>query len=182
MPENVMKQKVGDEAVKKATGKDWAGWLKILDKAGGRKMNHKQLVAFLDANHKVSGWWIQMVTVGYEQARGLRVLHEKPGGFEIGVSKTVNVPIQTLFEAFADEKQRAAWCGDWLSVRKATRPKSARFNFKDGTLVSVNFFAKAKGKSYVGVGHLNLKSATAAERMKKFWTGKLAELKAQLEA
>lgn len=182
MPANAMKQKVSDEAVKKATGKDWDGWLKVIDKAGGKKMSHKEIVAFLDANHEVSGWWIQMVTVGYEQARGLRVLHEKPGGFEIGVSKTVNVPIDTLFDAFADDKRRAAWCGDWLSVRKATRPKSVRFDFKGGTLVSVNLFPKGAGKSYAGVGHMKLKDAKAAAKMKKFWTEKLGELKAQLES
>lgn len=182
MPENLMKQKVGDEAVKKATGKDWAEWLSVIDKAGGRKMNHKQIVAFLDANHKVSGWWIQMVTVGYEQARGLRDLHETPGGFQVGGNKTVNVPVAVLFEAFANDRRREAWLGDWLKVRRATKPKSARFDFKGGTLVSANFYAKGAGKSNVGLNHLKLKDAKAAAKMKTFWAEKLQELKAQLEA
>ena len=176
MAVNAMKQKVGDEAVKKATGKNWAGWLKVLDKAGGRRMDHKQLVAFLDANHKVSGWWIQMVSVGYEQARGLRKLHEKAGGFEISVSKTVEVPVATLFEAFANDARRAAWLGDLLSLRKATKPKSARFDFKGGTLVSANFYAKGAGKSYVSLQHGKLKDAKAADKIKKFWADRLAEL------
>lgn len=108
MPENLMEKKVGTEAVKRATGKGWDEWLKILDRAGGRKMSHKEITAYLDEHYKVPGWWIQMVAVGYEQSRGLRKLHEKPGGFEISGSKTVNVPIETLFEAFADDKKRAA--------------------------------------------------------------------------
>ena len=36
-----------DEAVLRATGKSWAEWLALLDAAGGREMNHKQLVAHL---------------------------------------------------------------------------------------------------------------------------------------
>ena len=34
-------------------------------------MNHKQIVALLYAKHNVGPWWQQMVTVTYEQARGL---------------------------------------------------------------------------------------------------------------
>lgn len=71
--------------------------------------------------------------------------------------------------------------GDFLNVRKATRPKSARFDFKGGTLVSAGFFAKGKGKSYVGIGHAKLKTAGEAAKMKKFWAEKLEELKGYLE-
>jgi len=43
--------------------------LAILDKAGAKKMDHKQIVAYLSEQHQVGPWWQQMVTVGYEQAR-----------------------------------------------------------------------------------------------------------------
>jgi uncharacterized protein YndB with AHSA1/START domain len=176
-----MEPTISDAAVLKATGKTWDAWFKLIDKAGGRKLDHKQIVAWLDESHSVKPWWIQMVTVAYEQSRGLRALHQKPGGFEFSVSKTINVPIEALFEAFADDKQRAKWLGDELSVRKATKPKSARFDFKGGTLVSANFYAKGKGKSYVGLNHGKLKDAKAAAKLKKFWAQKLARLKDLLE-
>jgi hypothetical protein len=176
-----MEPKIRSEAVEKATGKGWDAWFKILDDAGGKKMDHKQIVAHLGDHYGVKPWWIQMVTVTYEQSRGLRKLHEKPSGFEFSVSKTVNVPIETLFEAFTSDRLRAEWLGDELSVRKATKPKSARFDFKGGTLVSANFYAKGKGKSYVGLNHGKLKDAAAAAKMKQFWAGKLDQLKARLE-
>ena len=51
-----------DEAVVRATGKPWAEWLAILDTAGGREMNHKQIVAHLQAHTDVSSWWQQQLT------------------------------------------------------------------------------------------------------------------------
>lgn len=45
IPENDMPKaalKVGDEAVKKATGKAWPEWFKLLDKAGAKKLPHPE--------------------------------------------------------------------------------------------------------------------------------------------
>ena len=56
---------VGDDAVKKATGKTWTEWFTILDQAGAQKMNHRQIVTLLRDQHGVGSWWQQMVTVGY---------------------------------------------------------------------------------------------------------------------
>ena len=64
--------RMSDAAVQASTGKIWKEWFAILDKAGARKMDHKQIVAYLVKHHKVGPWWQQMVTVIYEQARGLR--------------------------------------------------------------------------------------------------------------
>lgn len=60
--------------------KKWNQWFAILDKAGAKKMTHQEIVKFLNSQHDVGPWWQQMVTVTYEQARGLREKHEKPGG------------------------------------------------------------------------------------------------------
>jgi len=184
IPENDMPKaalKVGDEAVKKATGKAWPEWFKLLDKAGAKKLPHPEIATLLAEKHGVKPWWSQMVTVGYEQARGLRVLHEAADGFQASGNQTINVPAATLFEAFVNDKQRQSWLGDVLAVRKATRPKSARFDFKSGTLVGVNFYAKGAGKSSVSLDQRKLKSAKEAANAKKFWAEKLEKLKAMLE-
>lgn len=67
----VTSQKISDEAVSARTGKTWGEWCKILDKARAKAMEHKEIVAILSKRYpKLGGWWTQMVTVGYEQARG----------------------------------------------------------------------------------------------------------------
>src|SRR6266849_6848560 len=89
---------ISSEAVRAKTGKGWPEWLKILDAAGAKKMNHKEMVALLHTKHGVDPWWQQMVTVGYEQARGRRLKHQKGDVFSIGASKTIEASVSTLYK------------------------------------------------------------------------------------
>src|SRR5436190_22306263 len=72
---------VGSDAVLRATGKAWDEWLRVLDRAGAKSMGHKEIALMLSRKFSVPDWWSQMVTVGYEQARGLRKLYEKADGY-----------------------------------------------------------------------------------------------------
>src|SRR5687768_10023806 len=178
--------RMGDDAVKAKTGKVWAEWFKILDKAGAKKMSHQEIVALLNEDHGVGPWWGQMVTVTYEQARGLRAKHQKPGGFEVSVSRTVAAPVSKVFKAWQDEKTRTLWLatsGSPLTIRKATANKSMRLNWADGkTIVGVSFMPKGTSRSQVVVQHGKLPDARIAARMKTFWSGALASLKDLVES
>ena len=175
---------VGDDAVKKAAGKKWAQWFAILDRAGAKKLNHRQIVGLLHDQHGVGPWWRQMVTVGYEQARGLREKHQKPDGYEISVNKTINVPISAAFAAWQNDKQRQPWLDDpGFAVRKSITNKSMRITWVDGqNSVEAMFYAKGKSKCQVVAQHSKLAKAKAAARMKAYWTENLERLKGVLEA
>lgn len=175
---------MSDEAVKTATGKTWAQWLKILDTAGARKMTHREIAVLLDKRYpEIGGWWCQMVTVGYEQARGMRQKHQKLNGFEIGSSKTVAVSVGDLYRAWRDKKARGRWlCDPEMTIRKATTNKSMRITWpEDDTSLSVNFYAKGRGKSQVALQHGKLANARRAARMKTYWSAQLTRLKEVLE-
>jgi len=171
------------DAVKTKTGRGWAEWLKVLDKAGAKKMNHTQIAAYLNEKQGIPGWWAQMVTVGYEQARGMREAYQTPTGYEISRSKTIAVPAKTLFDAFQNEKTRARWLAEKrVVIRKATPHKSMRVTWPDGkTSLSVNFYPKGDGKSQIVVQHLKLASATEAKQKQAFWEKTLEKLKKTLE-
>lgn len=173
---------MSDESVKAKTGKKWNQWFAILDKAGAKKMTHQEIVKFLNSQHDVGPWWQQMVTVTYEQARGLRKKHEKPGGYQISVSRTENVPLANLYKAVANEKRRSSWLPeDGLVVRKATENKSMRVTWKDGkTSLEIYFSPKSDAKSQVVVQHSKLPDAKAAARMKAFWGKALEQLQKSL--
>ncbi|MDQ3666344.1 MAG: DUF4287 domain-containing protein [Acidobacteriota bacterium] len=175
--------RLSDEAVKAKTGKKWDQWFAILDKAGAKEMSHQDIVKFLNSKHDVGPWWQQTVTVTYEQARGLRDKHEKPGGYQISVSRTVNVPLSNLYKAVANEKSRGSWLPEAeLVVRKATPNKSMRVTWKDGkTSLEINFYPKGDGKSQVVVQHSKLSDAKAAAKMKTFWGQALDRLREVLE-
>ena len=173
---------MSDEAVKAKTGKDWAEWFQILDAAGAQQMNHKEIVAYLVEHHQVGAWWQQMVTVTYEQARGLRARHEQPGGFQISRSRTLAVPAERVFAAWEDEEQRERWLRDTgLTVRKATPNKSLRITWADGeTRLDVELYSKGEQKTQVTVQHSGLKDAGQAEQMKTYWREALTRLEAFL--
>src|SRR2546423_1815179 len=175
------KPRMSDEAVEAKTGKTWSRWFKHLDAAGGKKMTHQQIVAHLRDKHDVRPWWQQMVAVTYEQARGLREKHEKPGGYEISVSRTIEAPVTRAFKAWADEKTRQRWLVEKFSVRKSTANKTLRITWNDDTDVAVAFYPKGEGKCQVVAQHAKLKDAKAGEKMKKFWADALGRLKELLE-
>lgn len=178
------KSQAGDEAIKKSTGKNWKEWFAILDKAGAKKMTHKEIVAFIGKHYgkKVSGWWQQMITVTYKQTRGLHEKHEKPGGYQISVSKVLSVPLKDLFAYWNDAKLRRRWLTeDDIIVRKSTLKKSMRMTWVDKrTSLNVNFYAKGKSKSQVVVQHVKLADLKEADKRKAYWKQMLERLNSVL--
>ncbi len=175
--------RLSDEAVKAKTGKAWKEWFAILDKAGARKLSHQEIVKYLNSEQGVGRWWQQMVTVTYEQARGLREQHQKPDGFEISISRTIKAPTAKVFRSVANEKTRLTWLPeDGLTIRKATPNKSIRFVRPDGkSSFEVSFLSKGDDKSQVVVTCRKLPDAKAAAKIKTHWGKALDRLRASLE-
>ena len=175
---------VGDEAVERATGRAWDDWLKVLDRAGAKAMLHKDIALLLSRKFRIPGWWSQMVTVGYEQARGLRLVNQQADGFAANASRTVAVDLDRLYAAWNEPRQRAKWLPEApIEVRRSSDGKSMRITWTaNDSRVDVGFFAAGKGKSRVQVGHAKLASAAAVKRQKAYWSEAHARLKAFLEA
>lgn len=173
---------MSDDAVKTKTGKTWSEWFAILDKAGARKMTHQEIANLLYTKHDVGPWWTQMVTVTYEQHRGMREKHQKPEGYQISVSRTLPTSMSKLFTAFTSEKKRESWLKeDGLVVRKQTPNKTMRVTWKDGkTSLDIYFYPKGEDKNQVVVQHSKLPDAKAAEKMKTYWSKALDRLTAFL--
>jgi hypothetical protein len=164
--------KMSDDAVKAKTGKVWAEWFAILDKAGAKKLEHKEIAKFLKEKQKVGRWWCQMVAVEYERTRGLRGVGQKcDGEYAATGSRTVNVPIAKVYEAWTDEKSRKSWLGAAkLEISTKTENKSLRAAWDAGkTRLSVNFYPKGPAKSQVTVDHMKLASEKDCEKMKGYW-------------
>jgi uncharacterized protein YndB with AHSA1/START domain len=175
---------ISDAAIRKRTGRGWEEWFDLLDEWGATELPHKEIARRVAGALEIEplGWNAQAITVSYERARGLRAVGERSDGFAATSQKTVAVPVERLFDAFVDPSLRARWLpGDELSERTATKPKSARFDWADGTTrVHVTFLDKGDGKSTVAVEHARLRDAGEADRMKAFWKEGLSSLKAQL--
>lgn len=175
--------RMSDEAVRAKTGKTWPEWFAILDAASAAKMTHQEIVAYLHTKHGVGPWWQQMVTVTYEQARGLRAKHQTSSGYQISCTKTVAASAADVFAAWQDPRARGRWLKETgLVIRTATPAKSLRITWGDGkTNLEVNLYPKGEDRCQVSVQHNKLADADAAERMKAYWGDALDRLQRQLE-
>jgi hypothetical protein len=174
-----------DEVIRRRTGRGWEEWFDMLDEWGAVDQQHREIARWLRDEQDVPGWDAQSIAVSYERARGLRAVGEHADGFAVTASKTVAVPVDRLYDAFVDESLRRDWLpeSDQLRERTATRPKSARFDWGDGsTRVIVGFEVKGDAKSTVALAHEKLPDAVEADRMKGYWRGRVAELKELLES
>jgi hypothetical protein len=173
-----------DDAVAAKTGRNWQAWTRALDADGAAAMSHRDIAALVHAKYGVGDWWAQSVTVGYERIKGLRERGQRrSGAYEATKSKTFNVPVKVLFQAWADKATRREWLdGLEVAVRTATAPKSLRLQWPDGTIVAVGFTAKGPAKSSVALAHMKLASSAASEKAKQYWTDRLAALASLLSA
>lgn len=172
---------ISSDAVAAKTGKTWPEWFKILDADGAAEMSHKEIANHLGEKRGVGPWWRQMVTVGYEQAKGRREKHQTALGYSISRSATLAVPVAIAFNAWNDARLRNRWLKEkGLTIRKATEPKGLRITWPDGTNVEVNIYAKGKAKCQVSVQQNKLPDAQAGTRMKEYWGEALERLKAIL--
>jgi hypothetical protein len=167
-----------DATIKAKTGCTWERWVRSLDHYGAKEMSHRDIAALVSNKYKIDGWWSQAVTVGYERIKGLRARGQRRDGtYEASKSRTFNVPVTSLFDAWADAKVRRRWLdGAGVKVRTATAPKSMRLDWTDRSIIAVGFAAKGKSKSMVAVQHTKLPDRATADRLKAYWSGRLDTL------
>jgi hypothetical protein len=160
-----------DEAVKAKTGKVWAEWFAILDKAGAKKWAHKEIAEHLREKQKISDWWSQMVAVAYERERGIRQQFQNcAGDFSANSSRTLGVPVAKIYRAWTDENFRQRWLpGAKIEITTATPGKSIRAKWDETTRLSVYFYAKGAEKTQIAVDHMKLTSSRESAKMKSYW-------------
>ena len=168
---------MSDDAIREKTGCTWERWVKALDYHGAAKLSHREIAKLVSEKYKVGPWWAQSVTVGYERIKGLRARGQRrDGSYEANKSRTINVPVTDLFDAWRDDTIRAKWLtGADTRIRTATRPKSIRLDW-NGNSVAIGFTSKGISKSAVTVQHMKLPDGETAARLKQYWGERLDAL------
>lgn len=187
MTSNVKERNIiSDALVVEKTGKTMEHWFTLLDKKGAQSLKHVDiynLVAGTPGLKALGQWNHNLLTTTYEWNRGLKERGQKEDGFEVSVSKTINVPLSVLYIGFVDNKIRSKWLGkESITFRKTTENKSARVTWSDGeTSLSVDFYTKGENKSQVVVQHQKIQTSGKAFELKNFWGEKLQLFKELLE-
>ncbi len=195
---------ITDDAVRAKTGRTWGEWLAVLDAFGGKEKGHKLMAKFLKEEQGLTAWWSQMVTVQYERERGMREVNERPKGFAVSVSRTVDCPLERVWAAWAEADAMNRWftTGAKLDFREGGRFENAdkdagtylrivpmkRIKFtweqpqhQPGSQVEVTFSTGNNGKSQVVLTHEKLSSKDEVEDLREGWSWAMDSLKSFLE-
>lgn len=168
---------VGDAAMAAATGHPRAHWFALLDGQGATGWRHRDIAAWLVRAQGVDAWWAQGITVGYEQARGIRVPGQRQDGlFQSSASRTVPVDVPAAYRLVADGAVRAQWLDVAVQVTGETVDASVRWTMPDGSRVVARVQAVRPGATRVAVQHGRLGDADAVTASKAFWSERLRRM------
>lgn len=178
--------KTTNEAVIKNTGKPWDKWIEIIDREGGAKMTHKEIARMLaDKNYINSSWWCQAVTVGYEYAKGRRVVGKTAdAGFEVGVQKVIYAPQGKLWQFINSPRGKRIWQKDAL-VKVRTKKEGERLrmsytrrDWKDESVLQITLMSNPKtpNKTNLNFHQEKLKNSRQRNVMRKHWREVLEQI------
>jgi len=175
---------ISDDAVRKATGRDWAAWTDELNR-WATELDHKTLARTLHQDHALSPWWSQMVSGTWEMLTGRRDPHQRAcdtgGKYQASASKTVRATTKAVEGAF-QMPQFAQWAPAGLFNRTSGTPgKSINGRWSEGGRLAIWLTEKPGDKTQIGLSHEGLDDAEACEHWKAQWREALSRLKQELE-
>ena len=142
---------IGDDAVVSATGKTRDEWFALLDDAGATGWKHQAIATWLARDQGVDPWWAQGVTVGYEQARGIRLPGQRQDGtFEVSVTRTIAGDVEPALRALA-VVVTAQTGVEPLALNLEAKYPTARFTLEGGEFLLASASARGAGKTSIGL-------------------------------
>jgi hypothetical protein len=184
LPPRIEEPRMSDPSIRRGTGRSWDEWFRMLDAWDATTKGHPAIARHVNKAYGIDGWWAQSVTVGYERARGLRQVHEVPGGFQVSVTRTIAATADDVWRDFVEPSRRDRWLETGaLRVRAGTGTpgKSARFDDQDGRIVHIYLTGKGPRCS-VAVTTEHLADRDDVEAHRALWKTRLGQLAARWSA
>lgn len=184
---------VTTESVFKATGKSWNQWIDILNKAGANTWTHKQITDFLKRKYKLSMWWQQGVSAGYEIFIDKRVPGRTlKGDYSITVTRTFPMAAKKLWQLISSEEGMSLWLrplskfklkvgcsfetegGAFGEVRTMRAGQRARLTWQEidwnkSTTVQVWILPRTENKSVLVIQHEKLVDGRLRGPLRSHW-------------
>lgn len=134
--------RVSSASVEKHTKKDWQKWIDILTKAGATSWTRKTIVSFLKSKYKLTPWWVQVVTHGFEVHTGRRIDGTNiKGEYSTTTIKTYPVTAKKAWEVLSSPEGISIWLG---SVSNFDLEPKARFETDDGIFGEIRTMVRGK--------------------------------------
>ena len=164
-----------------ATGRSPGDWFALLDAKGAIGWAHPEIARWLGASFPdVSGWWVQAITVRFEQERGGRLPGQMADGtFTVSMSRTVDGAPDSILDAAID-CVRAILGAPPASVRRATKSPTARWKIPDGGTLLVSLTLRPNERVQVTITHSRISEPARVGSSKECVAQVLESLTARL--
>ena len=200
--ENLTDQPLTNEACKAATGKTMEEWFEVLDGLSDPKIGRRDRVHHIYEATDKDAWWASTLAVEYEAAKGQKEKDGRLKGYFICSTKTLNVPVESAYNAWTSPNALANWFGDVkldlkdggelvdsdgnrATFKRIRENKDLRFTWigADGeeSLVDVSFADKGNGKTGLLINHDRIQTRAEADGIRRAWSEALDKMKAYLE-
>lgn len=189
-------EKIGmttSRSLEKHTKKSWSDWISRLDQAGARNWTHQEIVAYLKTRCRLSPWWQQIVTSGFEVHTGKRLEGQSvKGTYSVTVTKSLPVTGKELWSYMVSDAGLAAWLqplspidikpkqafeveGEvYGEIRTLSRGKRIRLSWREAewtkpTYLTVHVLSRPAGSSLLVFNHDDLVNTRLREQMRSHW-------------
>lgn len=171
-------------AIENETGTPFREWVRIIDDAGGRDLDHTGIARMLVDQHHVGGWWAQGITVSYEQWIGRREEGQSStGDFSASASRTVPGAMDAVadaFDLFMAPRQVEIGIEDMRRTETA-KWRYWRADISDGSRLAVNLSAKNENRCVLAVEHKGIAAAKQRDTWKTLWKQTLTEFATEMK-
>ena len=184
---------VSDTSVKKHTGKIWKQWVSLLSEEGAIHWTHQEIVAFLKKKHKLTPWWQQIVSNGYEVATGKRQAGQTlKGTYSLTVTKVVSVENKKVWKWLISKEGLAVWLkpmspvkiekgatfeiegGIFGEIRTIKSPQRVRLFWQEEEqikpcVVQLFVYARPKNRTMIVIQQDGIQKAQQKAAMRVYW-------------
>ncbi len=185
--------KVSSASVKKGSGRDWGEWISLLNTAGAPHMSHQDIVRLLKTKFKLTPWWQQGVTLGFELHIGRRIEGQSLNGqFNGMASRTLPLSQKKLWKFLTSVEGQQLWLkplsplkfkpknvyeadgGIFGELRTMKAPERARLTWQDTewdkpSVLNIMVIPRAGEKAILVFQHDALKDGRLRLQMKDHW-------------
>ncbi|RAJ10669.1 hypothetical protein LX64_00274 [Chitinophaga skermanii] len=179
---------VSNEALFKATEKDWYQWIALLNQQKAQSKSHKEIVEVLQHLGVDSNWWRQKITLGYLTAMGIRKEGQAGQGFQIGVRKVFPLTVEKAWALITSDAGMHIWLNETAtntdevySELKVFNPHShLRLRWKLPAWQQVSTIQirviPTGDRATISILHEHLDTESHRDEMRKHWKKVMSEL------
>lgn len=166
---------ISDEAILKATGAPWTHWLEVFSLMDAKSLPHKDIARKLSEDHKVPGWWSQMLTVKFEYEIGRRqIRQDKPGEYTMNFSSTIHGHLDIIYKRWQHAHNTIKELNGvaFLEAPVLSQTDNWRYwkaKMSDGSRIYINFSQKSEEKVLLQITQERISSEAKADQWKEYW-------------